>query len=501
VRLSSLRERTLGAAKWATLLNGVSQAGHLVLQFLLAGILGPDTFGLAAQVIAVALILDQMSEFGFAAAVIQREDLEDRHLDTAFVMNLGLAAAVSLLGFGAVEAWSAAAGRTEFLDVLRWVLFLPVVSALGHVQRALLTRRLQYRLQTLATSAGILANIGLSVGLALAGAGVHAILAGYYANYAVQALVFWFGSGWRPRLRFDPGALWGMVSFSMYVAFAKLMRALTRGVDVLVVGAFLGDRAAGLYSLGYRLGVVAVNQIGAVVGNVLFSSFSRMQAEPARLASAYLRSIRLLAATSLLPVLAAYAIVPALPVVLGDQWLDVTPVARVLAFAVAWQGLGQLLGPLALGSRGRSDLAFLSAAVSVLLLPPFLAAGVPFGLLPTCAAVAVFNAGAALFEQWLVERVIPFTLADFVAQVWRVLVAFVAAVAAVHGVEWVVPGEGGMVLAQVAASGAAAAAAYVGALAVLDRPVIGEVAGTLAAFVRARGAGARPAGEPAEGRG
>jgi O-antigen/teichoic acid export membrane protein len=485
--MTGLRQKTLGATKWATVLNGASQLGHLVLQFLLAGILGPDVFGLAARVLAVGFILDQVSEFGFVAALIQRGDLEPRHIDTAFFLNIIIAVLLSSISILIVIIYANIFGQSQFIELLYYIVFLPVVMALGHVQRALLLRRMDYRLQTVATILGILVNIVVAVGMALAGSGAWSILVGYYANYVVQSAIMWLASDWRPAWRFDRRAVRELVSFSMYIAFSKLMRAMTKGIDVLLVGSFLGDRAAGIYSLAYKVGIVTVNQIGAVVSNVLFAGFSRLQDDVARLTAWYLRSIRLLAVTSVLPIVVAYGAVPVLPAVLGERWLDTIGAARVLSFAVVWQGLGQLLGPLALGSRGRSDLAFLSSAVSLALLPAFLGAGVPFGLYGICSAVAVFNLVASLFEQWLVGRVIAMSLLEYVRGIWRVFVAFAIAVGSVHAVEAVLPGsDGGWVLARAAFVAGVAVLAYSGVLWVLDRRTVKDASETVLAVVRAR---------------
>lgn len=485
--MTGLRQKTLGATKWATVLNGASQFGHLVLQFLLAGILGPDVFGLAARVLAVGTILDQVSEFGFVAALIQRVELEPRHIDTAFYLNIIISTIVSAIGVASIVIYMALYGRSDFTVLLLYIVFLPIVMALGHVQRSLLLRRMDYRLQTVATIAGILANIVVAVGMALAGSGAWSILLGYYANYIVQSAIMWLASDWRPAWRFDRRAVREIVSFSMYVAFSKLMRAMTKGVDVLLVGALLGDRSAGIYSLAYKVGIVTVNQIGAVVSNVLFAGFSRLQDDVARLTAWYLRSIRLLAVTSVLPIVVAYGAVPVLPAVLGERWLDTVGAARVLSFAVVWQGLGQLLGPLALGSRGRSDLAFLSSAVSLALLPVFLGAGVPFGLYGICSAIAVFNLVASLFEQWLVGRVISMPLIEYVHGVWRVFVAFALAAISVHALDAILPqANGARVLARAALVAGVAVLVYGSVLWALDRPTVRDASETLLAVVRAR---------------
>ncbi len=489
----SLLARTLQATRWAAALNGANQLGRVILQLALAAILGPETFGLAARLMAVGLILDQAAEFGFNAAVIQRRTLEDRHRDGAFFMNLGLGAAMAAAGLAGVHLYAAAAGWSEFTRLLQFVMPIPVVMSLGHVQRALLIRRLDYRLQTLANVLGNGANIAVAVGMALGGWGVWSILAGFYANHGTQAAVMWFGTGWRPRALPRWRGIRELLSFGVYVALARLCRALTRGIDVLLIGALLGDGPAGIFAVATRVGVLAINQIGAVLNSVLFSSFSRIQDDRQRMARAFLRALRLISVSSVPPVVAAFALAPLVPAVLGGSWDPVVPAIRILCFAAVWQGLGGVLVPVVLRGAGRPGLELVRTGVMVVTLPLFVIAGVPHGLPGVCAGIAIYWAVQMALAQALVARTLGTTLRQYLARVWIAALAFVLAAAGVLAVERVLPpANGGQVgpgtaLALVTSLGIYAAAIHVG-----DRSLLPEVARMVLRVARTR-AGAEAA--------
>ena len=482
-----LKQRTFHATKWATVLNGGNQLGRVLLQFLLAGILGPEVFGLAAQLLAVGLILDQAAEFGFNAAVIQRKELHDRHRNTAFAMNLGLGVALAALGLIGVRIYGSVVGWSEFVHLLQYVMPVPLVMALGHVQRALLTRELEFRLQTWANWAGNGANIVVAVGLALAGHGIWSILAGFYANYAAQAGVMWIGSDWRPRGWPRLDALRDLLSFGIYVAFARLFRAATRGIDVLLIGAVIGDVAAGLYSLGAKVGILAITQVGAVLNSVLFSSFSRMQDDTERMRSAFLKALRLLSVSSVVPVLGAFAVVPLLPVLLGPRWQEVTPVARILCFAAIWQGLGGTLVPVVLRGAGKPGLELLRATLMVATLPLFVLAGLPHGLTGICVAISIYWAIQMTFAQVLVARTLGTTLRQYAARTWDVLLAFGLATSATLWIEAAIPTtEVSGRLLEVAVVTPISLLLYAAVIHTLDRQVLPEIVRTAVSVLRSR---------------
>jgi len=482
-----LEKRTFHAVKWAAVLNLLIQAGQFVLQFLLARILGPEVFGLGARLLAVGAILDRASEFGFNAALIQRDELEERHRSTAFYMNLALALTTGLLAVAAIHGYAAVAGWSPFLYVLQFAVFLPLVMALGHVQRSLLIRKLDFRLQTKAQGVAIVVYIVVAVGLALAGYGVWAIVAGFLTNYAVLAAVFWIGSDWRPRWVFQLKALWELLGFGVYIALSRAMFDLAKYLPVLLIGAVLGDVRAGLFSIGMKVGYVTVSQVVSVLNTVLFSSFSRMQKDLPRLRDAYLRSLRLMALTSLMPVIVAYAVVPILPPLMGDEWTEVLPVARILCFACIWWGLGAELMPPVLSGVGRPELRFAANLGTVLGLTVALLIGMQYDLLGACYATAVFFGFNNLFYQWLIGRTIQLPLIQIVARIWAPFVAFCMAAAAVHGVERIIPsGSVLLLLATAAASAIVAFLTYLAVVHVCDRRALREVLDALWKVVRSK---------------
>jgi len=482
-----LEKRTFHAVKWAAALNLVIQAGQFVLQFLLARILGPEIFGLGARLLAVGAILDRASEFGFNAALIQRGELQERHRSTAFYMNLALALTTGLLAVAAIRGYAAVAGWSPFLHVLQFAVFLPLVMALGHVQRSLLIRKLDFRLQTQAQGVAIVVYVAVAVGLALAGFGVWAIVAGFLTNYAVLAAVFWIGSDWRPRWVFQLQALWELLGFGVYIAFARAMFDLAKYLPVLLIGAVLGDARAGLFSLGMKVGYVTVSQVVSVLNTVLFSSFSRLQSDLPRLRDAYLRSLRLMALTSLMPVIVAYALVPLLPPLMGDEWTGVLSVARILCFACIWWGLGAELMPPILSGMGKPELRFVANLGTVLGLAAALMIGMQYDLLGACYAAAVFYALNNLFYQWLIARTIGLPLLRILGRIWAPFVAFCAAAAAVHGVERLVPtGSVLLLLATVTLSCIVAFGTYLGVVHLCDRRALRDVFDALWKVVKSK---------------
>ncbi len=86
-------------------------AGKTVVQLIgfgvalaLARLLTPADFGLVGMVVVVSGFLAVFSEIGLSAALIQREQIEERHRSSVFWANLALGTALGLALFAAAPA-------------------------------------------------------------------------------------------------------------------------------------------------------------------------------------------------------------------------------------------------------------------------------------------------------------------------------------------------------------------------------------------------------------
>ncbi len=79
-----------GSLKWAFYMTWADRAFSVAFTFLLAAILGPRDFGIVALALIYIAVVQLFLEGGIQTAVVQREGLEDDHLDSAFWVNLGL---------------------------------------------------------------------------------------------------------------------------------------------------------------------------------------------------------------------------------------------------------------------------------------------------------------------------------------------------------------------------------------------------------------------------
>jgi PST family polysaccharide transporter len=302
----------------------VRQAGHEVIAIptsvILARLLAPDDFGIAAAATFFIVLSSRLTQFGFNAAIVRIRDLRPEHTSSVFLVNLVLGVltySILLTASPIIGQFlkSAEAGSLIPLAALSF-LFNPF----GTVPAALITRRMQFGYGTACdwTDAAV-GNI-VTLVLAFQGYGFWSIPAGQVSGTACQVVLKVYLSGWRPTLRFSRPAIRELLSFGLGLQTKRLLEFATFNLDTLVVGRVLGMTALGYYDKGFATMDRIVKRL--TLGNAYFRIFSIIHEEPLRFRRAY---SRLLLTISMIGVPAfASAIVMAEPLFMllyGKKWL------------------------------------------------------------------------------------------------------------------------------------------------------------------------------------
>ena len=189
-----LTRRTLGGLVWM----GSGKAAFTLLQLLVLSVLGrlltPADFGVVSAAVVVIGLSTIVSNLGLGPAIVQRPELEQRHLDTAFTASLGLG-----IGLGAI-VWLAAPLAAEFMrmpgmtPVLRALAWVVPINGLGTVAGSLLARDLEFSWLAIRDVITYALGYGLvGIGTALLGWGVWALVGVSLAQLVAPA---WFAA-WR----------------------------------------------------------------------------------------------------------------------------------------------------------------------------------------------------------------------------------------------------------------------------------------------------------------
>jgi O-antigen/teichoic acid export membrane protein len=325
---------------WKFLSQGISFALQLATTIVLARLLTPRDYGLAAMVLIFRRLVTLFSDFALTPALVQRPVLTDKDRSTAFWTSIGLGTGSTIVGIAVSGAIASLYGQPEVQPLFIAFSFSFLLVSLGATQAALLTRDLEFRSLEIRTIIGSIAGSILAVVLALLGFGPWAILSQPLAMFGTSTILLWLFSAWRPSLAFSRASARGLLKFSSNVFGTQMLTYLTSNLDNFLVGRVLGPASLGAYRLSYNLVIYPLSNLSGPIVSVLFPAFSRIASKRDRLISGYLRASRVIVAITLPLFLLIVITIPDLvPVVLGSKWSSTTTVIQVLA----WLGILQSL--------------------------------------------------------------------------------------------------------------------------------------------------------------
>ena len=419
----SLRRQAARGVFWTAAGNWGYQLATLVVFSILANLLTPEAFGLVALASVFVALMKLVEEQGMADALVQREDLEPEHLDTAFWISVGLSVALALILTVGSALLASLVNEPDVGPILAWLSVSLILSGFSSVQRAILARELRFASLTLRTLSSVVVGGVVGVAAALAGFGVWALVAQLITLELVGVIALWTASDWRPSLRFSKSHFRELFSFGSSVLGFKLLRFADRRVDNLMVGSLLGATALGFYVVAYRLLNLIINITTSVIGSVAFPVFSRIQSDDDQVRRAYYKAVRQTSVMSFPAFLGLIAIAPeATRLFFGNQWDSSVPVMQVLAVAGLAQSILFVNG-VVLKSLGRPGWRLVIMGVSVALLVGAFAIAVQWGIIAVAWALVIVT--YLMAPVWLraTHRLVQLSFRKYIAQIGPPLVA------------------------------------------------------------------------------
>jgi O-antigen/teichoic acid export membrane protein len=408
---AELRSRVIRGVAWKAGASVFGQLSRLVVAGVLAHMLSPHDYGLAAMVLVFSSLVIIFSDLALGQALIQRANLTEADRSTAFWVSVGAGALLTLVGIGL--SWPAAAfyGEPEVQPLFAALSLGFLVGSLASTQAALLQREMNFKSLELRDMAASLFGGAVGIYIAARGGGAWAIIIQQLAISAASALLLWRMTPWRPHFTFSYESLRDLGGYSANVLGSRLLFYLNRNADNLLIGRFLGPAALGAYAVSYNVMLAPMSQISQPLQEVMFPAFSRIQEQRERIVSAWLRANRLVAAITVPGMLGLIAVAPEfVGIVLGDRWDSAVPVLRILAWVGLLQSLQGMNGTILRAIDRTRTLLRYSLVVLVISLVAF-AAGLPFGIVGVAASYAIASTIVEPYYMWLTTRAIGTTLA------------------------------------------------------------------------------------------
>lgn len=420
---SGLRQKVVSSMLWVGGTRLIARSFDQVFTIVLARLLLPADFGIIAMASVFTRVFNLLTHMGLGQAIVQRREVDDEYLSTAFWANFASGLTLSAVGLvlsGLIARFYAQPLVGPVFAVLALRFAFGGASA---AQSALLSRQMRFALveSRNLTSQALGGVVG--VGLAVAGGGVWSLVAQVLTADVARTIMLWRAATWRPRRVFVWAKFKEMWAFGSRMLGSQFFNYVVKYSDNLLIGRTLGAALLGYYAFAYALFLTPIVEIALTVNRVTLSAFSRLQDDSGRLRQGFLMTTVYVAFFAG-PALVGLSLVSSdlVAVVFSAKWLPAVPVLRILLVGALFQSQSVIFNS-AFTAVGRVDLFLRWTIVSAVVYVPAFVIGLRWGIIGVAAGYTVVTIVLVPVQLLLVQRILNFRMRDYVGAIAPVAVA------------------------------------------------------------------------------
>jgi O-antigen/teichoic acid export membrane protein len=330
--VKDLKEKTIrgGVARMAAqVANFVLRIGSLMV---LARMLSPRDFGLVGMVTAFTGVLNLFRDFGLSTATVQRAEVSEDQISTLFWINLLVGSVLAVLAVALAPAVAAFYHEPRLLWITAVLATSFLFNAAGVQHSAIVQRQMRFTALAVINTVSLIVSTAIAIAMAEFGYGYWALVAMTIAGPLVSTVGLWMAVKWMPGLPRRRVGLRSMMRFGGTITLNGAVMYVAYNLEKVLLGRFWGAEAIGVYGRAYQLVNIPTDNLNSAVGEVAFSALSRVQDDPPRLKSYFLKGYSLVLALTLpITIVCAIFAREAISVLLGPKWTEAVPIFRLLA--------------------------------------------------------------------------------------------------------------------------------------------------------------------------
>jgi teichuronic acid exporter len=318
------QDRFLRNIGWMGLSEFGIRISRLLATVILARLLSPNDYGLAALVMTTHEFIRVFTRNGIGDKLIQAPASDiDAMCNTAFTLNwlLGI-----LLFFTQLAAAFAAASIYNQPQLIRPVIlvgFTYLILPLGAVQTSLILRENRLKAFGMTQFASVVTDNILIAIFALHGYGMWSIILPKFLVAPIWVAMVYQFHPWRPNWR---PTLWHwrlILGFGSRILGVELLNTLRDNIDYLLVGLFVGVSQLGTYYFAFNAGLgMSLSAVNAM-GLTLYSDLCDASHDRLLLQKRFQQNLKVITAVIIPLVTLQVSLAPIyVPIVFGQKWVD-----------------------------------------------------------------------------------------------------------------------------------------------------------------------------------
>ncbi len=325
-------KKTIYGVSWIGLLRFITRAIAFVKIAIIARILTPSDFGIYGIATLVLAFLEIFTETGINVFFIQKEGELKDYIDTAWIISIARGIGMAVLIVLAAPFIVSFFKSPDALFLILLISLVPLIkgfinpSEIRYVSEMTFQKEFWFR-----TVVFFIDAAGATIA-ALLTHSPNSLIIGLIVGAIVEVFLSFIFITPRPKFAFDFSKAKHIVNRGKWVTGFGVLEYIFQNGDDVVVGKTLGEGALGIYQMAYKLAILPISEVADVFGKATLPIFADIADDKKKLRLGVLYTT-LAVFILLLPIISLLFIAPkfVIQILLGNQWLAAASVLPILA--------------------------------------------------------------------------------------------------------------------------------------------------------------------------
>jgi O-antigen/teichoic acid export membrane protein len=331
--------------------SGTWQAIETVImvltQFLylavMARILNKADFGLMAIANSFVVIGNIFAESGMGAALIQKRDMTDKHVNAALQGNILLGIILLTLFFGLSSFIASFFKLPDLENLIKVIAVSILISSVSSVPLGILLKEFRFKEKALITTFSVLIAYTLGISLAIKGYGVWSLVYASLLQSILQITGYFYFSRIRLIGRLCLQEWKELLPFGFGIVLLKISNYIENNGINLALGKIFNSGLLGVFERTFQLKTLPSQYLGNILDSIMFPAMSEIQDEKDNLFKIYQFSLGVVN-TILMPV-ALYLIFfskEIVSILLGNSWSEAAVPLQIMFVVLPFSASGRM---------------------------------------------------------------------------------------------------------------------------------------------------------------
>ena len=289
----SLKKKSIISTASLFLQSGYSAILGFVANIILTIYLSPQVFGIYITVLSIIALLNYFSDIGLAASLIQREEISDDDVMTAFTIQQLIISTLIILGFLLTQPIMKFYGLGYDGRILYWTLLTGFfLSSLKTIPSVFLERHVNFhKIVAVQIVENTTFYVIVSV-LAFSGFGLMSFAWGVVMRSVVGLVLIYTISPWMPKIGISRKSMSHLLSYGIPFQSMSFLAIFKDELVTLLLGKLIGFEALGYIGWAKKWAESTLRIVMDNVSKVVFPLFARIQSDKEKQSSVLNKVLR-----------------------------------------------------------------------------------------------------------------------------------------------------------------------------------------------------------------